>query len=95
MLLEWDEFAAKAEEMARRNPLHTRYVVKYKHAEGKMTLKATDNEECFTYKTNQASDLKKMEKLNRIMSAVMARGGDVDLDALEDQQAQGKGKGKR
>ena len=45
MLLEWDEFAAKAEEMARRNPLHTRYVVKYKHAEGKMTLKATDNEE--------------------------------------------------
>ena len=45
MLLDWDDFAAKAEELVREKPLHTRYTVKYKHSEGKMTLKVTDNEE--------------------------------------------------
>lgn len=169
MLLDWDDFAAKAEELVREKPLHTRYTVKYKHSEGKMTLKVTDNEEvswrtgtrvarraaarqnllslrrrrtlpvlqlrscvsrqrgrvrstaafrvhadsahsltlssaafctatappqCWTYKTNQASDLKKMEKLNHIMSAVMTRGRSVDLDSLEEPSGEPK-RGKR
>ena len=53
--------------------------------------------QCWTYKTNQASDLKKMEKLNRVMSAVMTRGRAVDLESLEpsDDQPTSPRKGKR
>jgi hypothetical protein len=81
----WDEFTAKAEELCRGSPLDTRYTVKYNHKDGKMVLKITNNVVCFTYKTTQASDLKKMEKLNRTMSAIMTRGADVDVEALETQ----------
>ena len=49
MLLSWEDFAAKAEEMVREKPLDTRYTVKYKHGEGKMTLKVTDNVEVSIY----------------------------------------------
>mmetsp|Transcript_24420 Transcript_24420/g.52566 ORF Transcript_24420/g.52566 Transcript_24420/m.52566 type:complete len:93 (+) Transcript_24420:128-406(+) len=83
----WDDFFAKAEELLRAKPLDCRYTVKYKHREGKMVLKVTDNAECWTYKTNQASDLKKMEKLNKVMTAIMTRGPDVDLEELEEEGA--------
>ena len=43
--------------------------------------------QCWTYKTNQASDLKKMEKLNKVMTAIMTRGPDVDLEELEEDGA--------
>ena len=43
--------------------------------------------QCWTYKTNQASDLKKMEKLNKVMTAIMTRGPDVDLEELEEEGA--------
>ena len=55
---------------------------------------ATAPPQCWTYKTNQASDLKKMEKLNHIMSAVMTRGRSVDLDSLEEPSGEPK-RGKR
>lgn len=41
----WDDFFEKAEVMVREKPLHTRYTVKYKHKEGKMVMKVTDNTE--------------------------------------------------
>merc|ERR1739848_159409 len=75
----WDDFYAKAEELLRSKPLDCRYTVKYKHNEGKMVLKVTDDSQCWTYKTNQASDLKKMEKLNHVLTAIMTRGPNVDL----------------
>merc|ERR1712118_72013 len=82
----WDDFYAKAEELLRSKPLDCRYTVKYKHNEGKMVLKVTDDSQCWTYKTNQASDLKKMEKLNHVLTAIMTRGPNVDLDALDNEQ---------
>ena len=39
----WDDFYAKAEELLRSKPLDCRYTVKYKHNEGKMVLKVTDD----------------------------------------------------
>ena len=39
----WDEFEAKAEALCRAKPLDTRYTIKYKHKDGKMALKVTDN----------------------------------------------------
>lgn len=36
-------FYARAEELHRRNPLTTRYVVKYRAREGTLVLKVTDD----------------------------------------------------
>ena len=36
-------FYARAEELHRRSPLATRYVVKYRAREGKLVLKVTDD----------------------------------------------------
>ena len=52
----WDDFFAKAEELLRAKPLDCRYTVKYKHREGKMVLKVTDNAEVSAFSTNQPSE---------------------------------------
>jgi hypothetical protein len=41
----WDEFVSKSVELFRNHPDTTRYVVKYRHCEGKLVLKVTDNHE--------------------------------------------------
>ena len=38
-----DAFIQQAEELYRRDPLRVRYVLKYKHREGKLQLKVTDD----------------------------------------------------
>ncbi|OUM64894.1 hypothetical protein PIROE2DRAFT_8204, partial [Piromyces sp. E2] len=43
----------------------TRYLVKYRNVDTKLVLKVTDGPTCIKYKTEYASDIKKMEKLNR------------------------------
>uniref|UniRef100_A0A7N0RAD8 SRP9 domain-containing protein n=1 Tax=Kalanchoe fedtschenkoi TaxID=63787 RepID=A0A7N0RAD8_KALFE len=45
--------------------MQTRYQTKYRRCDGKLVLKVTDNKECLKYKTNQAQDLKKLEKTRR------------------------------
>lgn len=44
MLLEdFNSFYQQAEELLLRSPLKTRYVIKYRHKEGKLELKVTDD----------------------------------------------------
>ncbi|KAL0652041.1 hypothetical protein Bca4012_094732 [Brassica carinata] len=90
--------------------MQTRYVVKYRHCDGKLVLKVTDNKEskcyaldlfvCLKFKTDQAQEAKKMEKLNNIFFTLMARGPDVDLsevtgkEPMETQPAK-KGRGRK
>ena len=38
-----DAFIEQAEALYKSNPLAARYTIKYKHAEGKLYLKVTDN----------------------------------------------------
>lgn len=40
---DWASFAAQAEALYRSRPLHTRYVLKYRHCDGKLVLKVTDD----------------------------------------------------
>lgn len=40
---DWDSFYVQAEELWRKDPLKTRYCIKYRHAEGKLVLKVTDD----------------------------------------------------
>ncbi|KAK8711628.1 hypothetical protein V6N13_146903 [Hibiscus sabdariffa] len=57
----------------------------------------TDNKECLKFKTDQAQDAKKMEKLNNIFFTLMARGPDVDMSEItgkEQMEAQPAKKGR-
>ncbi|KAI5077384.1 hypothetical protein GOP47_0007208 [Adiantum capillus-veneris] len=70
----WDEFTKRSVDLFQAEPLKTRYVMKYRHCDGKLVLKVTDDRVCLKYKTDQLQDAKKMEKLNNIFFTMMARG---------------------
>ncbi|KAJ8626388.1 hypothetical protein MRB53_019695 [Persea americana] len=78
----WDEFVERSVQLFRANPQTSRYMMKYRHCDGKMVLKVTDNRECLKFKTDQAQEAKKMEKLNNIFFTLMARGPDADVSEV-------------
>ncbi|XP_034229282.1 signal recognition particle 9 kDa protein isoform X2 [Prunus dulcis] len=41
----WDEFVDRSVQLFRADPESTRYVMKYRHCDGKLVLKVTDNKE--------------------------------------------------
>jgi len=41
----WDEFVERSVQLFRADPSATRYVMKYRHCEGKLVLKVTDDRE--------------------------------------------------
>ncbi|XP_019188709.1 PREDICTED: signal recognition particle 9 kDa protein-like [Ipomoea nil] len=96
----WDDFVEKSVQLFRADPEKTRYVMKYRHSDGKLVLKVTDDKECIKFKTDQAQDAKKMEKFNNIFFTLMARGADVDIsdvggkDNQESQPAK-RGRGRK
>lgn len=51
--------------------LQTRYVVKYRHCDGKLVLKVTNDRVCLKFATDQAQDAKRMEKLNNLFFSYM------------------------
>ncbi|CAA6657371.1 unnamed protein product [Spirodela intermedia] len=96
----WDEFMERSIQMFRANPESSRYVMKYRHCDGKLVLKVTDNLECLKFKTDQAQDAKRMEKLNNIFFTLMARGPEADITEAStkepaEQQPSKKGRGRR
>lgn len=88
----WDSFYHQAEELYKKNPLKTRYVTKYRHCDGKLVLKVTDDTVALQYKTQQQADLKKIEKLNQLFFSLMATGeapADTDMvDSVQQQRRQ-------
>ncbi|KAG6554795.1 hypothetical protein Mapa_003815 [Marchantia paleacea] len=75
----WDDFLERAVVMFRADPVGTRYVMKYRHCDGKLVLKVTDDRVCLKFKTDQLQDAKKMEKMNNIFFTLMARGPDAEV----------------
>lgn len=59
----WEEFARAAELLYVEDPLNFRFVTKYRHNDGKLVLKCTDNKVCLMYQTGASQDIKKIEKL--------------------------------
>ncbi|KAM0015406.1 putative signal recognition particle, SRP9/SRP14 subunit, signal recognition particle SRP9 [Helianthus debilis subsp. tardiflorus] len=78
-IVSWDDFVERSVQLFRNSPQNTRYVMKYRHSDGKLVLKVTDDKECLKFKTDQAQDAKKMEKLNNIFFTLMARGPETDI----------------
>lgn len=58
----WDEFAEKADKLYSSDPVNSRITIKYRHQDGKLALKATDNKTCVQYVAEQAKEVKNMDK---------------------------------
>ena len=81
-----DEFILRAESVFRSSPYLARYSLKYRAREGRLVLKMTDNSSVIMYATHQASDLRKIERFNNRMFALMSRGTSADTDSFLAQQ---------
>ena len=66
----------------------TRVVLKYKHGEGKLYMRATNDDVCVMFETDQATEVRKLEKLHQWLMASMC-GADPDAmdEAMEEEAA--------
>ncbi|THU48890.1 hypothetical protein C4D60_Mb06t03760 [Musa balbisiana] len=99
-IVSWDEFVERSVQLFRADPHSSRYATKYRRCDGKLVLKVTDNRECLKFRTDQAQDVRKMEKLNNIFFTLMIRGPDADISEASgkeqaEQPASKKGRGRR
>lgn len=68
LLTSWDDFEMAAERLYLQDPIKARYSFKYDHSSASLVLKMTDNVVCLQYKSEDAQDVKRMEKfVNNLM----------------------------
>ncbi|EDV20271.1 Signal recognition particle 9 kDa protein [Trichoplax sp. H2] len=67
----WEEFAAASESLYQSDAVNFRFVWKYRHSDGKLIAKATNNKVCLKYRTDQIQDVKKLEKLSSTLMRLM------------------------
>eukprot|EP00955_Chlamydomonas_euryale_P038531 351133-Chlamydomonas_euryale.AAC.8 len=73
-IADFEAFIQEAEDLYRASPLDTRYSIKYRHCDGKLVLKVTDDRRCLLFKTDQQQDLKKLERITGMFFALFATG---------------------
>ena len=71
-LTSWESFAKEAELLYLENPLKVRYSFKYRHQDGKLVVKITDNKVCLMYLAEHLQDVKKIDKLTSQLMRLMA-----------------------
>uniref|UniRef100_A0A674HCQ4 Signal recognition particle 9 kDa protein n=118 Tax=Neognathae TaxID=8825 RepID=A0A674HCQ4_TAEGU len=80
----WEEFTRAAEKLYLADPMKVRVVLKYRHCDGNLCIKVTDDVACLLYRTDQAQDVKKIEKfhsqLMRLMVAKESRSAAMETD---------------
>lgn len=59
------DFETAAQELFKQQPLRTRYLVKYRHKEGKVVLKVTNDRICLKFKTELIAYLKHVESFTQ------------------------------
>ncbi|KAL0729904.1 hypothetical protein Bca4012_025997 [Brassica carinata] len=55
-IVSWDEFVDRSVQLFRADPKSTRYVIKYRHCDGKLVLKVTDNKQLIFLKSMERTD---------------------------------------
>lgn len=58
----WEDFERSAEKLYLANPMKVRYTMKYRHSQGALILKFTDDAVCLQYKTEVTQDLRKIDR---------------------------------
>lgn len=67
----FEEFAKQAESLYMANPQNARFVLKYRHQDGKLVAKMTDDRVCLMYLVEYSQEIKKVEKLNGRLLSIM------------------------
>lgn len=68
----WEDFVRAAETLYTSDPMKCRFVIKYGHSKGLLTVKLTDDKVCLQYRTEHAQDFKKIEKFSGQLMRLMA-----------------------
>ncbi|XP_005097009.1 signal recognition particle 9 kDa protein [Aplysia californica] len=68
----WEEFSKSAERLYLNDPMKCRFVTSYRHTDGKLMVKITDDKVCLQYRSEHAQDVKKLEKLTSHLMRHMA-----------------------
>lgn len=80
----WEEFSQAAEKLYLADPMKVHVVLKYRHVDGNLCIKVTDDLVCLVYRTDQAQDVKKIEKfhsqLMRLMVAKESRNVTMETE---------------
>lgn len=86
-----DELSEKVKELYESDPAKVRFVLKYRHVDGVMTLRATNDEFWLVYKTDQMSEMRRLEALQLWLMAAMCNVSSDDLvDAVEEEPQHGR-----
>jgi len=72
IITSWEEFSKAAERLYLADPMKCRFVTQYRHKDGKLCLKITDDAVCLQYQTEHAQDVKRIEKLTSQLMRHMA-----------------------
>eukprot|EP00002_Diphylleia_rotans_P001763 TRINITY_DN11000_c0_g1_i1.p1 TRINITY_DN11000_c0_g1~~TRINITY_DN11000_c0_g1_i1.p1 ORF type:complete len:106 (-),score=26.68 TRINITY_DN11000_c0_g1_i1:448-765(-) len=80
----FEDFLERSEQLYLSSPLQTRYVIKYRHKEGKLVLKVTDNKVCLKHYIDYLQDIKKIEKLTLLFLRVSTNKKVEPYAAIED-----------
>ncbi|XP_075061456.1 signal recognition particle 9 kDa protein-like [Mixophyes fleayi] len=80
----WEDFAHAAEKLYQADSMKFCVMRKYRHCDGRLRIKVTDDVVCLLYSTDQAQDVKKIEKfhsqLMRLMVAKESRSAAMETD---------------
>ncbi|RWS07590.1 WD repeat domain phosphoinositide-interacting protein 4-like protein [Dinothrombium tinctorium] len=84
-LKSWDEFAKAAEMLYLEDPAKCRLVMKYRHNDGKLVVKVTDDQMCLMYLADEAQDVKKAVQTGSaiLMTSVNEEKRDTSLSNKE------------
>jgi len=67
----WLDFLTQAKALYIDRPHHTRYSLKYRHADAEITLKVTDDRKCLQFRSHLQSDLKYVDRINSAFIKLM------------------------
>ena len=68
----FEDFSKAAEQLYMAEPNKTRVALKYRHTEGSLKVKVTDDQVCLQFKTEDKADVKRIEKLVALLMRQMA-----------------------
>merc|ERR1719329_592482 len=84
-LEDFDEFQEAAKNLFVTSPLRTRFLSTYRHCDSKVVLKVTNDRVCLKYRSNQANDVKLVEKFSQSFARWMVT---KKLDTLDEPDAE-------
>mmetsp|Transcript_50985 Transcript_50985/g.117300 ORF Transcript_50985/g.117300 Transcript_50985/m.117300 type:complete len:113 (-) Transcript_50985:259-597(-) len=87
---DWETFFSESEKLYNAHPAHTRFVMKYRHKDGKVVLKVTNDRVCLKYQTDQQQDIKRIDKLNSLFVTYMCGQDPHGATEAEDGQSSQK-----